>query len=179
MFLCHSGLYFNPLPPCGGRLVKRLKVFEGEEISIHSLRVEGDSFASICRPSLVAFQSTPSVWRETYKQAALLYCQEDFNPLPPCGGRLWYHITWQAFPSLFQSTPSVWRETIVYIKSIIIGNHFNPLPPCGGRQYKAPYYKQAAQFQSTPSVWRETARCWRSRGSGYISIHSLRVEGDH
>ena len=56
-------------------------------ISIHSLRVEGDSNPSGSGIDL-----------------------PDFNPLPPCGGRLaWVAKT--AKKTLFQSTPSVWRET--------------------------------------------------------------------
>ena len=34
-------------------------------ISIHSLRVEGDSGASYLINAMHLFQSTPSVWRET------------------------------------------------------------------------------------------------------------------
>ena len=56
--------HFNPLPPCGGRRKK----YDLEQMDC-------------------AFQSTPSVWRET--QA----------PPPPRSRRE------------FQSTPSVWRET--------------------------------------------------------------------
>ena len=56
----------------------------------------------------------------------------------------------------FQSTPSVWRETIIVHCHHLPPRHFNPLPPCGGRL--------AAQSNDG--------------GSGKISIHSLRVEGD-
>ena len=101
-------------------------------ISIHSLRVEGD-FQSPSTMSLPAlFQSTPSVWRETRYIPApissifisihslrvegdvLQSCREginnNFNPLPPCGGR---HVLEEDGVSemIFQSTPSVWRET--------------------------------------------------------------------
>ena len=55
----------------------------------------------------------------------------------------------------FQSTPSVWRETVEM-------NQF-------GRFWK---------FQSTPSVWRETFFKLISERISFISIHSLRVEGD-
>ena len=101
--------YFNPLPPCGGRQVQRQHVLAHIGISIHSLRVEGDqanllpmlaSMISIHslrvegdrRPHGAeipsgAFQSTPSVWRETMAGR---------KPKPT---------------NLFQSTPSVWRET--------------------------------------------------------------------
>ena len=56
---------FNPLPPCGGRRLTAPKAVHLLPISIHSLRVEGDiGLPSVqCVPA--AFQSTPSVWRET------------------------------------------------------------------------------------------------------------------
>ena len=37
-----QALHFNPLPPHGGRLVKHFFCFCGLNISIHSLRMEGD-----------------------------------------------------------------------------------------------------------------------------------------
>ena len=58
----------------------------------------------------------------------------DFNPLPPCGGRLLYHQFGDISLRLFQSTPSVWRET----------RHF--------KRFSLIIF----EFQSTPSVWRET-----------------------
>ena len=103
----------------------------GCAISIHSLRVEGDTLGAVCL-TLIAFQSTPSVWRETF-----CFCSE-------------------YTPKRFQSTPSVWRETgqvdytspiqHISIHSLRVEgdggkrwtkygkDHFNPLPPCGGRQ---------------------------------------------
>ena len=56
----------------------------------------------------------------------------------------------------FQSTPSVWRETAVSSTHGAGRHNFNPLPPCGGRPL----------------------RITQRGGSGFISIHSLRVEGD-
>ncbi len=38
-----AGLDFNPLPPCGGRHLYHVIVFAFDKISIHSLRVEGDT----------------------------------------------------------------------------------------------------------------------------------------
>ena len=57
--------------------------------------------------------------------------------------------------------------------------NFNPLPPHGGRPYfrKRPLRNQ--QFQSTPSAWRETIMYFVSKMEKLISIHSLRMEGDH
>ena len=124
-------------------------------ISIHSLRVEGDQLVSFLFPR-----------------------PQNFNPLPPCGGRplrspickgacrISIHslrvegdrqrcFAGSSVPG-FQSTPSVWRETThgsgcqrpcaISIHSLRvegdlkslsvcrIAAHFNPLPPCGGRR---------------------------------------------
>ena len=147
--------YFNPLPPCGGRLYSEARIPAALRISIHSLRVEGDRFSS-CLISFIV----------------------NFNPLPPCGGRpmgsiiksrkgqisihslrvegdaayeLFFGIQIISIHSLrvegdpckyvrrtrlfgFQSTPSVWRETCGYIIFEFTYSNFNPLPPCGGRR---------------------------------------------
>ena len=81
-----------------------------------------------------------------------------------------------------------------------MGKHFNPLPPHGGRLGKHPFHLTSIGFQSTPSAWRETKldkqwyidlafqstpSAWRETATGaalgrmlWISIHSLRMEGD-
>ena len=56
--------HFNPLPPCGGRPQDGRSACNPDVISIHSLRVEGD------RMDLRWWNALT-----------------DFNPLPPCGGR--------------------------------------------------------------------------------------------
>ena len=123
-----------------------------------------------------------------------------FNPLPPHGGR---RIVAQAFKfsNTFQSTPSAWRETVLQVVGQSTGHHFNPLPPHGGRRRLIVLYSLLDIFQSTPSAWRETL--WegykitesrdfnplpphggrlpvhrRRHNRGWISIHSLRMEGD-
>ena len=48
---CSHGRYFNPLPPCGGR------------------RLRSNSISRYCE-----FQSTPSVWRETYSIISVYLC---------------------------------------------------------------------------------------------------------
>ena len=106
-------LYFNPLPPHGGRPKVFQQISKSIDISIHSLRMEGDRW--ICRSVSALFH---------------------FNPLPPHGGRR--RIEWVAaflcgisihslrmegdqndffaafLEYVFQSTPSAWRETYVY-----------------------------------------------------------------
>ena len=83
-----SERYFNPLPPHGGRLSAiDILVFPTEfqstpsawretlnfglgcdiiDISIHSLRMEGDGLEGKAFFMRFLFQSTPSAWRETF-----------------------------------------------------------------------------------------------------------------
>ena len=147
------------------------------DISIHSLRMEGDMYLRSNSSSSAEFQSTPSAWRETLFLHSCFHFSFHFNPLPPHGGR----PTSLAVPSaltVFQSTPSTRRETSRYARmtarltfqstpstrreTYVPGisseavHHFNPLPPHGGRQH-----------------YRVTVDSLL-----YISIHSLRMEGD-
>ena len=78
----------------------------------------------------------------------------NFNPLPPCGGRLCNRV----FPALY--------------------HYFNPLPPCGGRHGLPPL-----GFSDFPISIHSLRVEGDSGGvpeglSAVISIHSLRVEGD-
>ena len=103
----------------------------------------------------------------------------------------------------FQSTPSAWRETsgdaarhqrlhfisihslrmegdLVQHPSISDRCHFNPLPPHGGRPRLVIIpFNARFTFQSTPSAWRETNPGCENPQIVTISIHSLRMEGDH
>ena len=144
---------FNPLPPCGGRLLPLCVSGFCILISIHSLRVEGDMQRAGERKVRAAFQSTPSVWRETTSWT---------RP----------KNRWR-----FQSTPSVWRETQrATVQCLIVPISIHSLR-VEGDMLQIGYYLQTT-FQSTPSVWRETPSPAPSREIFGISIHSLRVEGD-
>ena len=146
-------LYFNPLPPRGGRRARR---------------------PDLCRQSTDFNPLPPRGGRHVELQLRLadLY----FNPLPPRGGRLavsgarWFAEGFQSTPSsrretslksfttpssAFQSTPSSRRETRfcdrhdarldISIHSLLAEGdanpmstllnvvYFNPLPPRGGR----------------------------------------------
>ena len=84
---CRRCWHFNPLPPHGGRrVVMRLHQDNGD-ISIHSLRMEGDTMQFSSSATWVVFQSTPSAWRETWRRQGLSFSVTYFNPLPPHGGR--------------------------------------------------------------------------------------------
>ena len=104
--------------------------------------------------------------------------KEDFNPLPPHGGRrppicnIFSDPVFQSTPSTrretywisvtllesfsFQSTPSTRRETPSHLLAVLCDD-FNPLPPHGGRPTAQPQHF----FRSS------------------ISIHSLHTEGDN
>ena len=146
-------------------------------ISIHSLRMEGDAIGTtgttspgnfnplpphggrrvtilLPKSDVATFQSTPSAWRET-TGAVSGYGAGKFQSTPSAWretNKVYYSI----FPRKFQSTPSAWRETVPKLLSAVLPFHFNPLPPHGGRRAFEAIRKQ------------EQA----------ISIHSLRMEGD-
>ena len=168
------------------------------QISIHALRVEGDSYD--CK----------------YGSA-----RADFYPRPPGGGRPSVQL-YLASLRRFLSTPSGWRATNVAIDDrhcarISIhalrvegdspenvfpfsGTYFYPRPPGGGRLFhvcqrflldkflSTPSGWRATelyncnyimyQFLSTPSGWRATLYSHHTLRLNRISIHALRVEGD-
>ena len=173
---------------------------EEPDISIHSLRMEGDGNALPQIISAILFQSTPSAWRETQGErhsgqcghisihslrmegditsSLSLLLDRDFNPLPPHGGR---------------PCRRTGSHSPLY--------HFNPLPPHGGRPLLTVSWTVSLVFQSTPSAWRETGgslfevvddrhfnplpphggrrtHSVSAASSVTISIHSLRMEGD-
>ena len=142
--------------PSAWRETAQLSALEiAQQISIHSLRMEGDLLLRLIFVFLFQFQSTPSAWRETPGAASL-------------------YGSWG-----FQSTPSAWRETfgrycggifhaisihslrmegdLTEWRSRVTASNFNPLPPHGGRRLAAVFDK----------------------GNFTISIHSLRMEGDN
>ena len=160
-------------------------VFRASNISIHSLRVEGDFRPVPVLPVRIRFQSTPSVWRETIDGlnpvAATIFqstpsvwretpnCQQvhqhyqisihslrvegdaesclrktsssNFNPLPPCGGRLDVKI-YDFCNDNFNPLPPCGGRRSPASGGTGSGCHFNPLPPCGGRLPEA--YKEGA-----------------------------------
>ena len=80
--------------------------------------------------------------------------------------------------AIFQSTPSVWRETYKLVRLSISHNVFQSTPSVWRETNSSAFLYVALSFQSTPSVWRETRRRVMAAGETYISIHSLRMEGD-
>ena len=144
---------FNPLPPHGGRPISSVPVYRSQ-----------------------GFQSTPSAWRETHRTYRRMRGKKYFNPLPPHGGRLCngYDIPMSYH---FNPLPPHGGRRLFRI-SAWSGMHFNPLPPHGGRPHSESFCIAGFTFQSTPSAWRETNSLAALVRTIYISIHSLRMEGD-
>ena len=124
-------------------------------ISIHSLRMEGDSIWNPQGKSQGTFQSTPSAWRETCNDLPRIPRIFHFNPLPPHGGRRNCGMSAHGMTA-----------------------YFNPLPPHGGRHIQGSK-KQSALYISIHSLRMEGDPSLGRKGqAAQISIHSLRMEGD-
>ena len=178
----------------------RSMIIPSFQISIHSLRMEGDTVDNLAVGDVIDFNPLPPHGGRHQCPKPPTLSESHFNPLPPHGGRQ------------IQRT----RLPFPY--------YFNPLPPHGGRLHfvqndnsrsfisshslrmEGDHTKMPASgfcslisihslrmegdcithllgvisslFQSTPSAWRETRLFCLCRGILGISIHSLRMEGD-
>ena len=105
-------------------------------------------------PPPTIFLSTPSARRATGGSTRCGHPHAYFYPRPPRGGR--------PTGTLGTSAP---------------GN-FYPRPPRGGRRTFRTFSASGYVFLSTPSARRATGYAGSLTGSGEISIHALREEGD-
>ena len=113
------------------------KFNRSQNISIHSLRMEGDNSLRTVSKGLF-----------------------NFNPLPPHGGRQIYPAS-TTIQSQFQSTPSAWRETIAKkYNDLASGISIHSLR-MEGDSHCDRLFGSLCAFQSTPSAWRETAKLHR------------------
>ena len=104
--------------------------------------------------------------------------KEDFNPLPPHGGRRPPICNIFSDP-VFQSTPSTRRETCRLLLSASTFAHFNPLPPHGGRPIEARVIAWLAKdFNPLPPHGGRLYYNSPLPSGEDISIHSLHTEGD-
>ena len=163
-YIAASHLIFQSTPSVWRETLSKFDISASISISIHSLRVEGDSERSAtANEVIISIHSLRVEGDVMYGYDTLLlllisihslrvegdhgsasgipHTARYFNPLPPCGGR----------PRCVLSAVCSWN--------------FNPLPPCGGRHSQNRILLQATKFQSTPSVWRETR-------SSAVSTHS-------
>ena len=119
--LTYLGMYqarslnFYPRPPGGGRhYAYNPKILEAFEISIHALRVEGDSNAVDRDAQVVLYISIHALRVEGDVNLHYSFSSSypfHFYPRPPGGGRPPSYVHHCLHVILFLSTPSGWRAT--------------------------------------------------------------------
>ena len=191
---------FNPRPPWGGRptRIKIKRMFapfqstpsvgratdgekstekDGQLISIHALRGEGDS-VMICSSSRFADFNPRPPWGGRQLPSQRIQLLPHFNPRPPWGGRPARSVYRTALPP-FQSTPSVGRATDLNINikaKVIISIH--ALRGEGDRVLGARRHIgllisiHALRGEGDVKIY------YKDSSTGSISIHALRGEGD-
>ena len=124
-------------------------------ISIHTLRVEGDPMTPPIQQPIPQFQSTPSVWRVTFRRAYLIrLIWISIHTLRVEGdsvNSVFYNRHFISIHTL--RVEGDWCLLIVILIVIYISIH--TLRVEGDKSLHSPQ-KSRAKFQSTPSVWRVT-----------------------
>ena len=148
-----------------------------DRISIHSLRMEGDFpwkppivLLTVISIHSLRMEGDQQIFGRTLKSIISIHSLR-------MEGDIIQDVCFHTVPE-FQSTPSVWRETLREQTATGGTADFNPLPPYGGRPRYSLVTGRYSSFQSTPSVWRETSFSDFNNFRFFISIHSLRMEGD-
>ena len=158
----HKRLDFYPRPPGGGRPAIVRSPIPDFPISIHALRVEGDSKLRKTVYQHDVFLSTPSGWRATRTCYGSYHKRLDFYPRPPGGGRpLPYRFERRICE--FLSTPSGWRATSPLFGLSFTGPiSIHALRVEGDTALKIVEFVQSV-FLSTPSGWRATLHSCKYR----------------
>ena len=156
---CHNKMHPEFLStPSGWRATTKDKNPEAEDrvISIHALRVEGDSSAAVSLVLKSLFLSTPSGWRATVVTALFL-----------------------SRAITFLSTPSGWRATsFIFAIGALLSISIHALRVEGDRALVWLYVRRVHEI-SIHALRVEGDRLRSIRRLRYmISIHALRVEGD-
>ena len=169
-------LNFNPLPPHGGRPCHRSIQLTGKNFNPlppHGGRLEKNGFIyGVSYISIHSLRMEGDIGRCT---AGITFGY--FNPLPPHGGRPLFRSRFR-FPRKFQSTPSAWRETGLLLGDGGGNSHFNPLPPHGGRPDSVHDGRKPKTISIHSLRMEGDHSSSRSSCGASISIHSLRMEGD-
>ena len=190
---------FYPRPPRGGRHLNLGRTKDGQDISIHALREEGDIRRMRRRAHEADFYPRPPRGGRR-EQTQHEKRPSNFYPRPPRGGR---HPGYHG-PDIYKpflSTPSARRATNAACRPVSTRTNFYPRPPRGGRHDKVAkafsglfisihalreegdvvcedFCAVTQRFLSTPSARRATKSYLPSPESSAISIHALREEGD-
>ena len=170
--------HFNPLPPHGGRLLLLTApafrtIFQSTpsawretasfirtpiciEISIHSLRMEGDACSGGSSGRLINFNPLPPHGGRLFSgRSALL--RRHFNPLPPHGGRpippqMSIQVLHISIHSLRMEGDT--RHALQGRVKLCISIHSLRME---GDESSYRQRRKTLRFQSTPSAWRETS----------------------
>ena len=147
-------IHFNPLPPHGGRLLRAL--FQRPPDNFNPLPPHGGRLYRSSHHRINRCISIHSLRMEGDGFWTEVFLNEEISihSLRMEGDRAITYIVSAVFA--FQSTPSAWRETVYHLHPLYVNS----------------------LFQSTPSAWRETQNDSENSQYQYISIHSLRMEGD-
>ena len=123
----------------------------------------------------------------------------NFYPRPPRGGRHRQHLPWRTDQDFYPRPPRGGRRSTPRVRGDAADisihalreegdtsrssrrrwwSYFYPRPPRGGRRFSSAARARSKKFLSTPSARRATHRQGSGSGTGRISIHALREEGD-
>ena len=138
--------------------------------------MEGDFTISLADGRIEEFQSTPSVWRVTNTLSGALDIEIISIHTLRVEGDTNLGIALNS-KAEFQSTPSVWRVTCSF-RLLHSNQRFQSTPSVWRVTPSQPAPVRQQPFQSTPSVWRVTSVGSLRFHNVWISIHTLRVEGD-
>ena len=147
-------LYFNPLPPHGGRPRFYLHTNLHRKFQSTPSAWRETFFLAFMLSPLVSFQSTPSAWRETSAIICSRVQVARFQSTPSAW-RETISPFWKHVQQSFQSTPSAWRETDIDSDEE------------EGKNISIHSLRMEGDFR------RSAIFCLNC-----ISIHSLRMEGD-
>ena len=149
---------------------------QGQAISIHALREEGDANADLFtgggKISIHALREEGDPDNKTGGKG-LGY----FYPRPPRGGR---HAGQRRGRERGHISIHALREEgdSRQASSTTLKSNFYPRPPRGGRRSRYDNNDTGDAFLSTPSARRATSSLFHANASEAISIHALREEGD-
>ena len=150
--------------------------YQSARISIRALLAEGDEYVLLAPETGEDFNPRPPCGGRL-GQGARRRAYEHFNPRPPCGGRRLVPFILRSW-ARFQSAPSLRRATCARRQQLALRTDFNPRPPCGGRQPQWTSHMDNYEFQSAPSLRRATDVMYATFEIDPISIRALLAEGD-
>ena len=180
---------FQSTPSAWRETTFAILFFARQDISIHSLRMEGDDHSKQIQAIEKHFNPLPPHGGRPKKSMCGMIRQIYFNPLPPHGGRRTASSPFRGACNISIHSLRMEGDRIGLARQCSVP-YFNPLPPHGGRRGQACAAEAAAEFQSTPSAWRETGMgrprqadsefqstpsAWRETASSTSSSSSLAV----